>query len=128
MYIQKKLIEKYSYYLPDVIGQGYSSMVYQGKNEETGEVVAVKVIDMKGISNEVQSFLLRNEISVLRKLSSNINSLRLLDVIYTANNTYIITEFCDHGDLKELIGKYGTFPERTAVRILKQLLFAIAEM
>lgn len=77
--------------------------MYRGKNEQTGEVVAVKVIDMKGIKNEVQSFLLKNEINVLRKLNSNINCLKLLDVFHTANNTYLITEFCGHGDLKDLI-------------------------
>lgn len=68
MYIQKKVIENYSYYLPDVIGKGYSSLVYKGKNDKTDEAVAVKVIDMKGIKNEVQSFLLLNEIVVLKKL------------------------------------------------------------
>ncbi|KAL4506540.1 hypothetical protein ABPG72_000111 [Tetrahymena utriculariae] len=82
---------------------------------------------MKGIKNEVQSFLLKNEISVLKKLN-NINCLKLFDVFHTANNTYIITEFCDHGDLKELITKYGTFSEKPAVKILKHLLNGLDEM
>lgn len=83
---------------------------------------------MKGIKNEVQSFLLNNEINVLKKLSSNINCLKLLDVFRTVNNTYLVTEFCDHGDLKDLINKHGTFSERPAVRILKHLLNALEEM
>ncbi|KAL4459937.1 hypothetical protein ABPG74_003463 [Tetrahymena malaccensis] len=126
-FVPKKVIENYSYCLPDIIGKGYSSKVYRGKNETTGDTVAVKVIDMKGIKNEVQSFLLKNEISVLKKLS-NINCLKLFDVFHTANNTYIITEFCDHGDLKELITKYGTFSEKPAVKILKHLLNGLDEM
>lgn len=36
------------------IGRGYSSKVYKGKDENTGEVVAVKVIDVKAISNEIE--------------------------------------------------------------------------
>jgi serine/threonine protein kinase len=36
------------------IGKGYSSKVYKGKDENTGETVAVKVIDVKAISNEVE--------------------------------------------------------------------------
>jgi len=83
---------------------------------------------MKGITNEVQSFLLKNEINVLNKLNSNINCLKLFDVFQTANNTYIITEFCDHGDLKDLINKYGAFSERHAVRILKNILNGMTEM
>ena len=36
------------------IGRGYSSKVYKGKDENTGEVVSVKVIDVKAISNEIE--------------------------------------------------------------------------
>lgn len=52
----------------------------------------------------------------------------MLDVFHTANNTYIITEYCDQGDLKELINKYGTFSEKPAIKILKQLLNGLGEM
>ena len=50
------------------------------------------------VNNEVQTFLLKNEINVLRKLD-NINILKLYDVFQTSNNTYIITELCNQGDL-----------------------------
>lgn len=38
------MIDNYSYALHDQIGKGFSSKVFMGKNEKTGEVVAVKVI------------------------------------------------------------------------------------
>jgi serine/threonine protein kinase len=38
------MIEHYSYALHEQIGKGFSSKVFLGKNEKTGEVVAVKVI------------------------------------------------------------------------------------
>lgn len=101
-YVPKKVIENYSYCLHDELGQGYSSKVYRGRDERTGETVAIKVIDMKMVKNEVQVFLLKNEINVMRKIN-NINCLKLLDVFQTSNNTYIITEFCNQGDLKELL-------------------------
>jgi hypothetical protein len=37
------MIEHYSYVLSDQIGAGYSSKVFKGKNEKTGDLVAVKV-------------------------------------------------------------------------------------
>ena len=49
--VPKKLIEHYSYCIPDVIGSGYSSTVYKGKDENTGDFVAIKVIDMKKLKN-----------------------------------------------------------------------------
>lgn len=64
--IAKKKIEHYSYALNEQIGKGFSSKVFMGKNENTGEVVAVKVncltnmkvIDRKGITNDVERGLL----------------------------------------------------------------------
>lgn len=49
---QRKKIEGYSYGLYDKIGKGYSSIVYKGRNDTTGEIVAIKVIDMKGVKDE----------------------------------------------------------------------------
>jgi hypothetical protein len=120
-YVPKKVIENYSYCLHDELGQGYSSKVYRGRDERTGETVAIKVIDMKMVKNEVQVFLLKNEINVMRKIN-NINCLKLLDVFQTSNNTYIITEFCNQGDLKDLLTKYGRLPEKQAVKILVHII------
>lgn len=54
----RKKIENYSYGLDDTIGKGYSSQVYRGKNDETQENVAVKVIDLKMLKNEINKTLL----------------------------------------------------------------------
>ena len=89
----------------NIIGTGFSSKVYKGKDDRTDEEVAVKVIDVKMMKNEVQHFLLNNEIEVMKKLSAinNINILKLNGVMHTENNTYIITELCNQGDLKSLL-------------------------
>ena len=59
------MIDHFSFYLQDQIGKGYSSKVYKGKDERTGETVAITVIEMNMIRNPVQAFLLQNEINVL---------------------------------------------------------------
>ena len=53
MFVPKKIIEHYSYQLSDCIGTGCSSQVFRGRDERTGDTVAVKVIDMKSLKNEV---------------------------------------------------------------------------
>lgn len=45
-----KTIEHYSYYLSDSIGKGFSSIVYKGKNKNNGHSVAIKVIDLRKLS------------------------------------------------------------------------------
>ena len=49
----KKIIDHYSYCLSDILGSGYSSTVFQGKDEKTGSSVAIKVIDMKKTKNAI---------------------------------------------------------------------------
>ena len=41
-----------------MIGQGLTSIVYKGKNDKTGEPVAIKVINMKKLNNPLQSLML----------------------------------------------------------------------
>lgn len=125
--VPRKVIENYSYCLNDELGSGYSSKVYKGRDERTGEAVAIKVIDMKMVTNEVQSFLLKNEISVLKKID-NLNILKMYDVFQTSNNTYIVTELCNQGDLKDLLSKYGHLSEKQAVKILVHLLNGFKEI
>jgi len=63
--VTKRVIENFSFLSSDMIGQGYSSKVYKGKNDISNLPVALKLIDLSKINNEVQTFLLKNEISVL---------------------------------------------------------------
>lgn len=47
-----KVIKDYSYAINDCIGKGFSSSVYRGQNDLTGEEVAIKVINMKMLKNK----------------------------------------------------------------------------
>jgi serine/threonine protein kinase len=87
----RKKIENYSYGLNDVIGKGYSSQVYKGRNDETSESVAVKVIDMRLLKNDINKILLESEILILKELKSQPHVLTLHEVFTTKNNTYIVT-------------------------------------
>ncbi len=54
----RKKIEDYSYGLKDVIGRGFSSVVYKGRNLKTKEKVAVKVIDIRAIQGKPEKKML----------------------------------------------------------------------
>ena len=46
-------IEDYSYWLADLIGKGYSSIVFRGINEKNNrEKVVIKVIDLKPLKDK----------------------------------------------------------------------------
>jgi serine/threonine protein kinase len=119
----RKRIENYSYSLADVIGSGYSSKVYRGREESSRELpVALKVIDMKALKNDVHRTLLMNEIECLRDLADSQHCIRMLDVYTTKNNTYIITELCREGDLAKTIETRGPLKEAQALEIMAQVV------
>jgi serine/threonine protein kinase len=84
--------------------------------------VAIKVIDMKKINNDIHKNLLASEIEVLKLMKDGQNVIELYDIFNTKNNTYIITELCDGGDLSKLIAARRSFPESEAVDIMNQII------
>lgn len=71
--------------------------------------------------------VLTNEIDTLKKLKSE-NILKLHDVYYTVNNTYIITEFCNQGDLGTYIKQNGALKEEPAIKVLKHVVNGLKEL
>ncbi|CAD8144826.1 unnamed protein product [Paramecium pentaurelia] len=124
---KRKIIDHYSYAIDQEIGKGFSSRVYKGRDERTLENVAVKVIDMKKLKQSIHKQLLKNEINALKSFNHQ-SILKLIDVCQTSNNTYIITEFCDSGDLDKYLRKNLKLKEPEAIRILQALVNAINEI
>ena len=72
------------------MGECTIGSIYKGSNLNTNEIVSVKVINSKWVNADV--FLresLTNEIKILSRMSSKF-IVRLLDVLRTNNNYYII--------------------------------------
>jgi len=82
---------------------------------------------MKMVKQSIHATLLKNEISALKAFNSK-NILQLYDVFQTQNNTYIITEYCDSGDLNNLIKKRGRLEESDALRLMTDILQGIGEI
>lgn len=71
--------------------------------------------------------VLTNEIENLKKLRSD-NILKLHDVFRTVNNTYIITEHCNQGDLGSYIKKNGALKEEPALKVLRHVINGLKEL
>lgn len=61
----------------DLLGEGSFGKVFKGKNYKTGELVAVKCMDMNLFHDTFMKESLENEINVMKELKSN-NVVRLL--------------------------------------------------
>lgn len=86
----EKKIEKYQFSLRKQLGQGSYATVYLGRVIETGQPVAVKVIDKKIFSNAYNVKNIQSEIDIMKKVSHP-NIVQLFDIYQTTNNMYIVT-------------------------------------
>lgn len=96
-------------------------MVYLGRSIETSEPVAVKVIDKKIFSNAYNVKNIQSEIDIMKKVSHD-NIVRLHDIYQTTNNMYIVTEFCQDGDLFKLLQRRKKIPEGEAKGFLRDIM------
>ena len=89
-------------------------------SQATKQTYAYKIIkkanqDMKTLNDEVE---------ILTKLSHP-NIMQIFEVYNDKTNFYIVSEFCQGGELFDAISKKGNFTENEACKIIKQVLSAI---
>ncbi|CAK56670.1 unnamed protein product (macronuclear) [Paramecium tetraurelia] len=116
-----KRILNYTFSQQAVIGRGSYGIVYVGMNIDTNQVVAIKVVPLQC---DQQS--LRKEIDIMKDLDCP-NIVKLLDVVQTPNNCYIVSELCTGGDLREYMKRHGCLTEQQALPIITQILKGILQ-
>ncbi|KAF8938923.1 hypothetical protein BGZ58_011142 [Dissophora ornata] len=107
------------------LGQGTYAVVKEAVQIETGKRYAVKVINKKLM--EGKEHMIRNEISVLRRISiGHANILTLVDYFETLNNLYLVTELAEGGELFDRICKKGNYYEYDAAHLVRTICSAVA--
>ena len=84
-----------------LIGSGSFGTVFEAKNKVFNNLVAMKVITKHENMNKL---LIQNEINILKKLSHP-NIVRIYEFYESKNNFYLINEFCEGGELFNMINK-----------------------
>jgi serine/threonine protein kinase len=69
--------------------------VYRGIDSRNSKTVAIKVVDMRQLEDELHRELLNNEIDCLRRLKDSVNIIEMYDVFTTTAHTSIVMEFCE---------------------------------
>ena len=103
-----------------VIGTGSYGQVRLAVHRLTKQVRAVKIIQKAKVNINA----LLNEINILSKLSHP-NIMQIFEVFDDNTNVYIVSEYCKGGELFDIISKKGSFTEKDACVIMKQLMSAI---
>ncbi|CAA7028129.1 unnamed protein product [Microthlaspi erraticum] len=108
------------------LGSGSFAKVHVARSLETGELVAVKIIDKKKtISAGMEPRIIR-EIEAMRRLQHHPNILKIHEVMATKTKIYLVMELATGGELFTKILHNGRLNEAAARRYFQQLVSALS--
>eukprot|EP00268_Persea_americana_P051655 TRINITY_DN571_c2_g1_i3.p1 TRINITY_DN571_c2_g1~~TRINITY_DN571_c2_g1_i3.p1 ORF type:complete len:446 (+),score=67.69 TRINITY_DN571_c2_g1_i3:395-1732(+) len=109
------------YEIGRTIGRGTFAKVKFAQNTETGESVAMKVLDRRTIIKHKMVEQIKREISIM-KLVRHPYVVRLHEVLASRTKIYIILEFITGGELFDKIVHHGRLSESESRRYFQQLI------
>ena len=106
------------YAVMDMIGEGSFGRVFRGKDKQTGEIVALKLIPKVGHSDkDIQS--LRSECKIQKELNHP-NIVRMIDAFETDNEVISVAEFVP-GELFRLFDQYKAGKLKSIINLSKMM-------
>ncbi|KAK4254574.1 hypothetical protein QN277_009937 [Acacia crassicarpa] len=106
------------------LGEGNFAKVKLARNVETGENVAIKIIDKDKILKHKMVRQIKREISTM-KLIRHPNVIRMYEVMASKTKIYIVLEFVTGGELFDKIASKGRLKEDEARKYFQQLICAV---
>jgi calcium/calmodulin-dependent protein kinase I len=113
------------YDIGKTLGVGSFAIVKECVNKKTGESFAVKIIDKKHI--EGQEKMIKSEVNVIKQLSHP-NIICLKEFYESERDIYLVTDLARGGELFDHIIDKGSFTEKDAAHLVKQILEAVNYM
>ena len=115
------------------IGKGAYGEVYLGEDIYTNKKYAIKKISKKKLLDSEMNLNFKNELKILKNLKPHPNIIKFHSIESTILNHYIIEEYCNGGNLDQVIKKKiniekKTFSEDEAKYIIKNILQGISNL
>ncbi|XP_072995547.1 CBL-interacting protein kinase 32 [Typha latifolia] len=118
----KRRVGKYE--LGRTIGEGTFAKVRFARNSETGEPVAIKILDKEKVLKHKMVEQIKREIATM-KLIKHPNVVRIYEVMGSKTKIFIVLEFVTGGELFDKIVNHGRMREDEARRYFQQLINAV---
>ncbi|KAL5832422.1 hypothetical protein ACOSQ3_016096 [Xanthoceras sorbifolium] len=115
----KRRVGKYE--VGRTIGEGTFAKVKFARNSETGEPVALKILDKEKVLKHKMAEQIKREIATM-KLIKHPNVVRLYEVMGSKTKIFIVLEFVTGGELFDKIVNHGRMREDEARRYFQQLI------
>lgn len=102
------------------IAEGGMGSVYKGRNRETGQIVAIKIVPTHMATNQVLLKRFEQEFRAASALDHP-NVVKALDFCGTGNRPYLVMEFVEGESLGQKLERDGKLPEAEAIRLIAQV-------
>nr|XP_018628835.1 CBL-interacting serine/threonine-protein kinase 23 isoform X2 [Nicotiana tomentosiformis] len=106
------------------LGEGTFAKVKFARNVETGDNVAIKILDKEKVMKHKMIGQIKREISTM-KLIRHPNVIRMYEVMASKSKIYIVLEFVTGGELFDKIASRGRLKEDEARKYFQQLINAV---
>ncbi|XP_050237557.1 CBL-interacting serine/threonine-protein kinase 3 isoform X3 [Mercurialis annua] len=103
------------------IGEGTFAKVKFARNSETGEPVALKILDKEKVLKHKMAEQIKREVATM-KLIKHPNVVQLYEVMGSKTKIFIVLEFVTGGELFDKIVNHGRMREDEARRYFQQLI------
>lgn len=112
------------YELGRTLGEGSFAKVKFARNVETGEFVAIKVLNREKVLRHKMIEHIKREICTMKEIQHP-NVIKIYEVMASKTRIYIVLELVDGGELFDKIAKHGRLQEDEARKYFQQLINAV---
>ena len=106
-----------------MVGKGAFGKVYQALNLNSGELMAVKCVELGNVSDADMEEI-RNEVQLLRSLKHR-HVVQYIATHQMEGSLNILMEFCPGGSVATLLRSFGPLPESVLAQYSRQMMEGI---
>ncbi|KAI4335083.1 hypothetical protein L6164_013764 [Bauhinia variegata] len=113
------------YTLGRILGEGNFGKVKYARSTDSGQSVAIKILDKSKIIDLNVADQIKREIATL-KLLKHPNVVRLYEVLASKTKIYMVLEYVNGGELFDKIASHGKVPEAEGRKMFQQLIDGVS--
>jgi serine/threonine protein kinase len=118
-------LQRRGYRATETLGGGAFAMVMKAESLKGASNVAIKIMSRRNFIDRGIAQQLDREGHLLRNLEHE-NIVPLLDFWESGDAVFVVLEFCELGDLSQVLARDGKLSEQTTAFYMRQLLHALA--
>ena len=119
-----KLVQFKDFEFIEIIGEGSFGRVFKCKKKETEQVLAIKVMKKQYLISNHQIKYAVSEAQIMK----NLNHPYLLKLLYTFQtpcNLFMGLEYCENGDLSQILDEHSLLEEKVAKFLVAELILGM---